>query len=369
MSRKQQKLTYYEKSLHTSLASAQSSIASRVNSITSWLPHIKWPLTPMEPDNIEDETEDADIAVDTDFAMVQAGPPTPMGQELSKATDFTDTTSTLDIASILEIASPDPQQATLGSPDCSQKSKSKTQTATLSPSEAAMGGAEAAEQERLAEEMLDIDLMAELLSISELDYSIPGDGSSDNENHSSNGEHDMPILSIDDILNMPDPRFSSGVDSGLRAIEPAETLQSFEKCFDDSDVHAPSRSPAASPPHNFRTERHGTPVDSDEYAERPPSGTRITALPSDGTEPEDDGDNAFAASRSQVGLPRSPAPGSAGGSPSVTPSPPLRKIMRPTSIAGRSRTVVSSLGREQAAALRRSARLKAAGGDRGERPN
>ncbi|KAJ3150945.1 hypothetical protein HDU89_002943 [Geranomyces variabilis] len=318
----------------------------------------------MEPDFIEDETENADFAVDTDYAIVQAGPPTPKGQESSRATDCTDTTSTLDIASILEIASPDTQQATLDSPDCSHKAKSKTQTAALSPSEAAMGGAEAAEQERLAEEMLDIDLMAELLSISELDYSIPGDGSSDKENHISNGEHDVPILSIDDILNMPDPRFSSGVDSDLRA----EPLQSFERCFDDGDVHAPSRSPAASPPHNLRTGRHGTPVDSDEYAERPPSGTRITALPSDGTESEDDGDNAFAASRSRVGLTRSPAPGSAGSPASVTPSPPLRKIMRPTSVAGRSRTVVSSLGREQGAALRRSARLKAAGGDPGERP-
>ncbi|KAJ3167047.1 Receptor expression-enhancing protein 2 [Geranomyces variabilis] len=368
MSRKQQKLTYYERSLHTSLASAQSSIASRVNSITSWLPQIKWPLTPMEPDIIEDETEDADIAVDTDYAIVQAGPPTPKGQELSKATDFTDATSTLDIASILEIASPDPQQATLDSPDCSHKAKSKTQTAALSPREGAMGGAEAAERERLAEEMLDIDLMAELLSISELDYSIPGDGSSDNENHSSNGEHDMPILSIDDILNMPDPRFSSGVDSDLRAIEPSEPLRSFERCSDDGDVYAPSRSPAASPPHNLRTRTHGTPVDGDEYAERPCSGTRITALPPDGTEPEDDGDSAFAAPRSRVVLTRSPAPGSAGGSASVTPSPPLRKITRPTSVAGRSRTVVSSLGREQAGALRRSARLKAAGGDPGERP-
>ncbi|KAJ3174980.1 Receptor expression-enhancing protein 2 [Geranomyces variabilis] len=365
MSRKQQKLTYYEKSLHTSLASAQTSVAVRVNRISTWLPQIKWSLPPIEPDMIEDETEEADIA-----------------EEPSKQPDITETTSSLDIASILEIASSDPQQITLGTPEYSYEVESEGQTTALLPKDAAMQDAEAAEQERLAEELLDIDLMAELLSISELDYSIPEDGGSDIENHATNKDRDMPILSIDDILNMPDPQSSSGLDepalpvmadveTELRTVQSSEALENFDRGSENDDVHALSKSPAESPAHVRRTRRHGAPTDDAEYAEPPYSGTRITALPPVGPEPDDDRDSMVAIPRFRVSVARGSAPGSAGGSAAGTPaagtpSPPLRKITRPTSVAGRSRTVVSSLGREQAAALRRSARLKAAGNDRGE---
>ncbi|KAJ3160248.1 Receptor expression-enhancing protein 2 [Geranomyces michiganensis] len=378
-SRKQQKLTYYEKVLQKSLTSARSSAELRFKSITSRLPQIKWTLPPLEPDMIDDETEETESAVETDFTFVETAPSISADEELVKPPSITEVTSSLDIASILDITSSNPKQQTLADLKGNFGAGGKGERCHFSPRNAVKNVPEAVEHEGSAEEMMDMDLMAELLSISELDYSIPEDGGAEMETRSPKGDPDVPILNIDDILNMPGPGRSTDMnrspptssneaDRDLH-FTPLHSSGSLEYGSDDDDeVHARTKSSAGSSPYMRRTRLGIVSDNDDDGAERLYQETRNISLPSGGsvTGPSNGNGAVMAPPLAAVG--RGSAGGLESGSVSVTPSPPLRKITRPTSVAGRSRTVVSSLGRDQAGALRRSARLKGAGGDRGEPP-